>query len=208
MCPPGYYSVDWRTCIEEPLPKPPPDPPPSPPLQPPAPPPSPAPPTLPPSPPVAEIYKYFPSKIAIVGALLERSTDLIISSDEPYSSNEPVHDRLIDNILKRFDILEQDKQAIISIVKDTKFDPLANLFLAPKLFNSMAQTLEKSGINSSGLVGMMRIKGVTVIYLMAFNIWMHDNSPDLEKTMAFLDRRLKQAVQIASVLPLPIIEKR
>ena len=72
----------------------------------------------------------------------------------------------------------------------------------------MAQTLEKSGINSSGLVGMMRIKGVTVIYLMAFNIWMHDNSPDLEKTMAFLDRRLKQAVQIASVLPLPIIEKR
>jgi len=157
---------------------------------------------------VAEIYKYFPSKIAIVGALLERSTDLIISSDEPYSSNEPVHDRLIDNILKRFDILEQDKKAIISIVKDTKFDPLANLFLAPKLFDSMAQTLEKSGIDSSGLVGMMRIKGITVIYLMAFNIWIYDNSPDLEKTMAFLDRRLKQAVNIASVLPLPIIEKR
>ena len=157
---------------------------------------------------VAEIYKYFPSKIAIVGALLERSTDLIISSDEPYSSNEPVHDRLIDNILKRFDILEQDKKAIISIVKDTKFDPLANLFLAPKLFDSMAQTLEKSGIDSSGLVGMIRIKGITVIYLMAFNIWIYDNSPDLEKTMAFLDRRLKQAVNIASVLPLPIIEKR
>ncbi|MBD21381.1 MAG: hypothetical protein CMM37_10110 [Rhodospirillaceae bacterium] len=157
---------------------------------------------------VAEIYKYFPSKIAIVGALLERSTDLIISSDEPYSSNEPVHDRLIDNILKRFDILEQDKQAIISIVKDTKFDPLANLFLAPKLFDSMAQTLEKSGIDSSGLVGMMRIKGITVIYLMTFNIWIYDNSPDLAKTMAFLDRRLKQAVNIASVLPIPIIEKR
>ncbi len=158
--------------------------------------------------PLAEIYKHFPSKLAVVGALLERSTDLIFSRDEPYSSNEPVHDRLLDNILKRFEILEEDKQAIVSIVKDTKFDPLANLFLAPKLFNSMAQTLEKSGINSSGLVGMMRIKGVTVIYLMAFNIWMHDNSPDLEKTMAFLDRRLKQAVQIASVLPLPIIEKR
>ena len=158
--------------------------------------------------PLAEIYKHFPSKLAVVGALLERSTDLIFSRDEPYSSNEPVHDRLLDNILKRFEILEEDKQAIVSIVKDTKFDPLANLFLAPKLFNSMAQTLEKSGINSFGLVGMMRIKGVTVIYLMAFNIWMHDNSPDLEKTMAFLDRRLKQAVQIASVLPLPIIEKR
>ena len=158
--------------------------------------------------PLAEIYKHFPSKLAVVGALLERSTDLIFSRDEPYSSNEPVHDRLLDNILKRFEILEEDKQAIVSIVKDTKFDPLANLFLAPKLFNSMAQTLEKSGINSSGLVGMMRIKGVTVIYLMAFNIWLHDNSPDLEKTMAFLDRRLKQAVQIASVLPLPIIEKR
>ena len=158
--------------------------------------------------PLTEIYKYFPSKIAVVGALLERSTDLIFSNNEPYSSTDSVHDRLLDNLLKRFDILEQDKQAIVSIVKDTKFDPLANLFLAPKLFDSMAQTLEKSGIDSSGLVGMMRIKGITVIYLMALNIWMYDNSPDLEKTMAFLDRRLKQAVNIASVLPLPIIEKR
>ena len=157
---------------------------------------------------MADIYKYFPSKIAIVGALLERSTDLIVRSDETYSSNEPAHDRLLDNILKRFDVLEQDKPAIISIVKDIKFDPLANLFLAPKLFDSMAQTLEKSGIDSSGLVGMVRIKGITVIYLMAFNIWMYDNSPDLEKTMAFVDRRLKQAVNIASVLPLPITEKR
>ena len=153
------------------------------------------------------LYSYFPSKTLIAGAIFDRTTGMIITKTKPSVSNEPVRDRLLDNILQRFDAMEGHKAAIASIIRDTRFDLLAVCYLAPKLFDSMAWTLEMSGISSAGLVGRIRVKGLTLVYLSTFNIWVKDDSPDLEKTMAFLDRRLKQALRFASILPFPILDK-
>ncbi len=153
------------------------------------------------------LYSYFPSKTIIAGAIFDRTTGMLMTKTRPSVSNEPVRDRLLDNILQRFDAMEGHKAAIASIIRDTKFDPLAVCYLVPKLFDSMAWTLEMSGISSAGLVGRMRVKGLTLVYLSTLNIWVNDDSPDLTKTMAFLDRRLKQALQFASILPFPILDK-
>ena len=153
------------------------------------------------------LYSYFSSKTIIAGAILDRTTEIVITDTKPSISNEPLRDRLLDNILQRFDAMEEHKAAIASIIRDTKFDPLAIIYLAPKIFDSMAWTLEMSGINSAGLVGRFRVKGLTVIYLSTLNTWVKDDSPDLTKTMAFLDHTLKQALQFASIMPFPIIDK-
>ena len=153
------------------------------------------------------LYGYFPSKTVIAGAILDRTTDIIITDTKPIDSNETVRDRLLENILQRFDAMEGQKAGIASIIRDTKFDPLAIIYLTPKLFNSMAWTLEMSGINSAGFVGRIRVKGLTVIYLSTLDTWVKDDSPDLAKTMAFLDRRLKQALQFASILPFSVVDK-
>ncbi|NKB19530.1 MAG: hypothetical protein GKS01_03195 [Alphaproteobacteria bacterium] len=155
---------------------------------------------------LSELHGQFSSKIAVVAAIMEQTTSAVVGGADPSAGEEPAHDRLLDAILRRFDALEANKAAITSILKDMPFDPVKVLCLAPSFMRSMAWTLESAGISSSGIAGRLRTKGLAAIYLGALSVWIRDEDPDLAKTMAFLDRRLKQAVQIAAVLPFGLVE--
>ena len=48
---------------------------------------------------------------------------------------------------------------------------------------------------------MLRVKGLGVIYLMVFRVWLTDDTADLSRTMAALDSRLRQAEQFSNSLP-------
>ena len=61
--------------------------------------------------------------------------------------------------------------------------------------------LEAAGIPSDGIAGVLRVKGLGVIYLMVFRVWLTDDSADLSRTMAALDSRLRQAEQFSNSLP-------
>ena len=61
--------------------------------------------------------------------------------------------------------------------------------------------LEAAGIPSDGIAGALRVKGLGVIYLMVFRVWLTDDSADLSRTMAALDARLRQAEQFSNSLP-------
>lgn len=154
---------------------------------------------------LSQLYGQFSSKAQIVDAIMARTTGEVVAGTDPSAENEPAHDRLLDAILRRFDAMEPNKSAIISILKDLPADPVRTLCLAPGFLNSMAWTLESAGLSSSGIPGKIRTKGLAVIYLAALTVWMRDGTQDLSKTMAFLDRRLKQATQLAAFLPLGIV---
>ena len=70
---------------------------------------------------------------------------------------------------------------------------LASLAATPSLLGSMGWMLEVSGVSATGLRGRLRVKLLLGIYLSVLRIWLADDSPDLMKTMAALDRRLRQA---------------
>ena len=59
--------------------------------------------------------------------------------------------------------------------------------------NSM---LEAAGLSSSGLIGALRAKGLALVYGEAFRVWLGDDSKDMAKTMAALDRALRRAERI------------
>ena len=52
--------------------------------------------------------------------------------------------------------------------------------------------LEASGVSASGLRGAVRIEGLGAIYACALRVWLKDETADLSKTMAELDKRLAQ----------------
>jgi ubiquinone biosynthesis protein COQ9 len=51
-------------------------------------------------------------------------------------------------------------------------------------------------ISSTGIIGQMKIKGIFIIYISSFLVWIKDDSPSLEKTMKSLDNYLDQAGKI------------
>ena len=155
---------------------------------------------------LGKVYANYPSKTAIVAAIMDETTSTVIDRSDLSALEEPIHDRLLDTILRRFDAMEENKAAITSILRVTMLDPLGSLSLLPKFLNAMTWTLESAGISTAGLAGKLRVKGLATIYLAALAVWIDDDTPDLAKTMAFLDRRLKQAIRLSTFLPFGVAD--
>jgi hypothetical protein len=107
---------------------------------------------------------------------------------------------LFDVVMRRFDALTPYRSGLDSISQDLRGDPVAAAVYACSLRRSMAWMLEAAGIPSDGIAGALRIKGLGVVYLMVFRIWLTDDSADLSRTMAALDARLRQAEQFSQNL--------
>ena len=155
---------------------------------------------------LGKLHLNYPSKTAIVGAIMDETTSTVIDRSDISALGEPIHDRLLDTILRRFDAMELNKAAITSILRETMLDPLGALSLVPRFLNAMTWTLESAGISTAGLAGKLRVKGLATIYLAALAVWIDDDTPDLAKTMAFLDRRLKQAIRLSTFLPFGVAD--
>jgi hypothetical protein len=63
----------------------------------------------------------------------------------------------------------------------------------PSLLNAMSWMLEAAGVSASGWIGRARVKLLLGIYLSVFRVWLSDDSPDMTRTMAALDSRLRHA---------------
>lgn len=147
---------------------------------------------------LAELRDAFSSKAAIVNGFVRRTDERVLAAGPAEGSS--ARDRLFDVLMRRFDVLQPDKKAVAMIVRDAFCSPLAVLCHGPQLLASMAWMLEAAGLSSAGPAGMLRAKGLALVYLAALRAWLGDDGADLAKTMAVLDRGLRRAETVASVL--------
>jgi AcrR family transcriptional regulator len=145
--------------------------------------------------PMADLYALYRSKQAILAAF-SRQVDnaMLAEADAPEG---PAKDRLFDLLMRRFDELDPHKAGLTRIAEDTGRDPLSLVCSLARLDRSMAATLEAAGLSTSGLRGLLRIKGLTAIYLAGLRAWLRDDSDDKAKTMAALDRALTRVDRLA-----------
>ena len=66
------------------------------------------------------------------------------------------------------------------------------------LCRSMSWMLEAAGMDTGGARGAMRVAGLSGVYLKTLKVWKKDDSPDLSKTMAALDKDLNRLEQFAN----------
>lgn len=147
---------------------------------------------------MAELRNAFSSKAAIINGFVRRTDERVLAAGPAEGSS--ARDRLFDVLMRRFDVLQPDKAAVAAVVRATLCDPWAALCYGPGLLASMAWMLEAAGLSSAGPTGALRTKGLSLVYLAALRTWLGDDGVDLAKTMAVLDRGLRQAESVASVL--------
>lgn len=150
-----------------------------------------------------EAYTAFPTRFALLVGLLAR-TDRQVLKDGPADADDSPRDRLFDILMRRFDALAADRDGVVAIVRALPGDPLTALMLAPGFAASMSWMLEAAGISTAGLLGSLRVKGLAVVYLATLRTWLDDDSMDMAKTMAALDRNLQRADSLAQRLPGPL----
>ncbi len=111
-------------------------------------------------------------------------------------------DRLFDIIMTRFDVINRDRVAVVSILHSFRADPKQMVISLPHLGRSMAWVLEAAGIEANGFKGAARLAGLTAVYVAVTREWLSDESADMAKTMASLDKNLERVERAANFLSL------
>lgn len=106
--------------------------------------------------------------------------------------SEPAKDRLFETLMARFDQLQTHRAAVISVWKAGFSDPGLMLLVQRALPKTMRRMLACAGLKSSGLEGMVKARVLGLIYLSAVRQWVQDDSPDMDATMAYLDKELSR----------------
>jgi AcrR family transcriptional regulator len=143
--------------------------------------------------PLHELYGEFRSRSAILGALMARTDASVLAETPVADAKESPRDRLFDVLMRRFDALKPHRAALKAIARELGSDPPTALCSGPAFLRSMAWMLEAAGLSSAGMRGRLRVRALAALYLWVLRVFVRDDSEDLAKTMAALDRRLRQA---------------
>jgi AcrR family transcriptional regulator len=142
---------------------------------------------------LVQLHDAYGSKGAILDAFADQTDAAVLAGDSADMAGDAERDRVFDVVMRRFDALGPHKDAVRAIMRDTASDPCAMLGGACRLQRSMRWMLEAARVDTSGLAGRLRVKGLMAIYADVMRVWLRDDSEDLAKTMAALDKRLRQA---------------
>ena len=149
---------------------------------------------------LAELRAAFSSKSAIVAAYAAAIDREVLAVRDPEMAGRPATERLFDVLMKRFDLLNAHKEGVGAIMRSCPSDPEAILCGPLVLRRSMRWMLEAADLSSAGLQGGLRVKALSALYLSMLPVWLRDDSEDMARTMAVLDRRLRRLDRLTRTL--------
>jgi len=150
--------------------------------------------------PLIDVYGAVPTKAQLLG-LFVAMTDRAVLGDGPADRTDSPRDRLFDVVMRRFDALQRRRAGMLAIMRGLRSDPLSLLRLSPAVAASLGWMLEAAGIPAGGLVGSMRINALGLVYANALRVWLDDDTADMARTMAAVDRGLGRLEQAARLFP-------
>lgn len=146
-----------------------------------------------------QLQRYFPTKSSIVVRFMDWIDGDML--DRGKVEGETARERLFEVIMHRFDVLSGNRDGVKAIARGLPCDPTTCIAVLWAMRRSMAWMLEAAGIGGGGIRGDIRIEGLGLVYMAAFRVWLRDDSDDMAKTMAELDRQLGRAEAFAKCLP-------
>lgn len=150
---------------------------------------------------LADIRRRCPSRLALLrlhGLAMDQAV-LEGGTADPQSTSR---DRVFDVLMRRIDAMQPHRKGLLRLFEHLRHDPLLALLLAAELPGSMAWMLEAADVAPQGVAGMLRVKGLTGVWLATIRAWAQDETEDLGPTMAALDRALDQAERLGRTLRL------
>lgn len=153
---------------------------------------------------LAELARHVSGKPQILEAFARRMDSRLLASltDDPVEGD--AHDRLFDIMLRRFELLAPYKAAIANIAKAPADGPAEWLNLLASSLTTQGWMLAAADIKLSGLRGDAAKLGLAKIATDTLRVWLKDDDTGLARTMAALDRKLRDGEALMKRLETPI----
>jgi AcrR family transcriptional regulator len=147
--------------------------------------------------PLSAVLMAAPTRAHLVARFFDRLDARMLDGVTARDDADSVRDRLFEVAMKRFDAMNIHREGMRAVVQGVRFDPPALGVALCRADRSAAMMLSAAGVSPDGVFGYARIQGLKVVLACALRAWMDDDSADLAKTMAALDRALERAESFA-----------
>ena len=149
---------------------------------------------------LSELRAKHASKIEMLAAHLREVDRAVLDGIDPGMADEPPRERLFDVLMRRLDVLAQDKAAVRSLRRSLMFNPGLTLAVNGLVVRSMQWMLTAADISATGPKGMMRAQGLAWLFASVLRTWAEDDDPGQARTLAALDRALSSGQRWAGLL--------
>lgn len=149
---------------------------------------------------IVSVRRHAPLKVYLLPLIVDAIDLEVFTKPVASDPQSSPRDRLFSVIMRRFDALQRRREAIKALVKGLSRDPAAAIVLLQRLERSGAATLVAADLSPDGWAGCARRIGLKAVMAASFRAWHDDDSADLAKTMAALDKALTWAERAASGL--------
>jgi AcrR family transcriptional regulator len=130
--------------------------------------------------PLAELYAACASKEALLAHVAARHDEAALATAE--TPSDDLHDRLFDATMARVEAMQPERTALVAIAREASPLTLARHF--PRTARAI---LEAAGVPATP----PRLAAMTLVWARVAQVW-RDDEGALNRTMAEIDRRLKQ----------------
>ncbi len=157
---------------------------------------------------MADVRKTFSGRAAILEALNQRLDHAMLAVEGDDMAELPPRDRVFELMMSRLEAMTPMRAGLCRLIKDARFDPGLIAMTACRLDRSLAWLQEAAGLlQGQGATPLKLIRRrlqrrlLGAVYLQTLNVWSSDESEDLAKTMASLDKQLRRIESIAGLEP-------
>ena len=142
---------------------------------------------------LSQLRAEFGSTLAIVAAHIKDIDRTVLAGGDGDLTEEPARERLFDVLMRRIEALAPYKDAVRSLMRSARRNPGLAFAMNAMAVRSQHWMLEAAGINASGPRGALRAQGAALMFARVLAVWLNDEEPGLDRTMAALDRGLASA---------------
>jgi AcrR family transcriptional regulator len=151
------------------------------------------------------IRRLFPDMAQMVDQGLRDLDDDVMATfadDLAEDLDSGTRERILEGLIVRYEAYRDYKAAIKNLNSASVTNALLATLSVQRLSAVSKTILELAGDNTSGITGLLRVKGLVAVTLVAQRAWLKDESPDMAATTRVLDQRLKQAEELAEMFNL------
>ena len=144
--------------------------------------------------PINDLKVFFKCKNSIVdkfSRMIDKNIESKLRIEDFKDSSKK--DILFELIMMRFDEMESFKGSLLKILDVSKNKPLLISIITKNVMNTMDFFLELSNSYNNYAFDILKKNFLFIIYSISFKTWLSDDTEDLSKTMAELDKLLSTA---------------
>ena len=137
---------------------------------------------------------FFKNKSQFLESFSEMIDNRVLANiDKDEFNKNSIKDNLFELIMLRFENLNHYKTGLKILLSDLKKSPVELKKIMKKVLDSMDLFLEIANVKNNYFMDFIKVNIIFIIYSYVFNVWLDDQSSEMSKTMAELDKWLSKA---------------